>query len=69
MKAHGLAELHPVFPLMAQLEAELCSCRREVYCYVMQHDAAWLQKVEAHVRKEKAPRARRREGAGCGRGG
>ena len=51
-----------MFPLVAQLEGELRSCRREVYCYVMQHDAAWLQKVEAHVRKEKAPSRRARGG-------
>ena len=40
------------------------------------HDAVWLQKVEAHVRTEnegkedaEPARARRWEGAGCGRGG
>ena len=42
---------------MARLERELCGCRCEVYLYMRQHDAAWLEtveRVEAHVHKEKA---------------
>ena len=72
----GLVESHAVFPLMAQLERELRNCRREAYLYMKRHDAVWLQKVEAHVRTEnegkedaEPARARRWEGAGCGRGG
>ena len=30
LAVHGLMEEHPMFPLMAQLEKELRSCRREV---------------------------------------
>ena len=47
-----------------------------VYRYMGRHDAAWLAKVEAHVREAKAGEAlrrhgpaRRREGARGGRGG
>ena len=74
LEAHGLAETIPMFPLMAQLESELRICRHEVYLFTRQHDPAWLEKAEAHVRKEKAPtpdpaRARRRGAADCGRGG
>jgi hypothetical protein len=45
---------------MARLERELCGCRCEVYLYMRQHDAAWLEtveRVEAHVHKEKAEEA------------
>ena len=47
---------HPTLPLVAQLEAELRACRREVYAYVRQHDAAWLRGVEDHVRRAEALR-------------
>ena len=39
LAAQGLQALHPTLPLVAQLEAELRVCRREVYAYVRQHDA------------------------------
>ena len=51
---------------MQQLETELRKCRREVYVYKKQHDAAWLTKVEAHRRKEKAQALRPRV-SGLGR--
>ena len=50
LAAHGLQDGRPAFPLMAKLEEELRGCRREVYLYMRQHDAAWLARVEAHVR-------------------
>ena len=53
-----------MFPLMAQLESELRICRHEVYLFMRQHDPAWLEKAEAHVRKEKAPTPRARGGGG-----
>ena len=37
-------------------------CRREVYLYMRQHDPAWLARVEAHVREEKAKEAPSRRG-------
>ena len=49
LEAQGLQASHPTLPLVAQLEAELRACRREVYAYVQQHDAAWLRGVEDHV--------------------
>ena len=49
---------------MAQLERELRICRREVYPFMKEHDPAWLEKAEAHVRKEKAPTPRARGGGG-----
>ena len=64
LEAHGLAETIPMFPLMAKLESELRICRREVYLFMRQHDPAWLEKAEAHVRKEKAPTPRARGGGG-----
>ena len=64
LEAHGLTEGHTVFPLMAQLERELRMCRRQVYLYMKQHDPVWLETVEAHVRKEKAPSPRARGGGG-----
>ena len=64
LEAHGLTEGHTVFPLMAQLERELRTCRRQVYLYMKQHDPVWLGTVEAHVRKEKAPNPRARVGGG-----
>ena len=67
LAAHGLAEEHPMLPLMVQLERELRGCRREVYRYMGRHDAAWLAKVEAHVREAKAGEALRRHGPGGGR--
>ena len=51
LAAHGLVEEYLMFPLMVQLERELRGCRREVYRYMGQHDAAWLAGVEAHVRE------------------
>ena len=45
-----------MLPLVAQLEAELRECRREVYSYVQRHDAAWLRGVEDHVRRAEARR-------------
>tara|TARA_B110001469_G_scaffold110783_1_gene112618 strand:+ start:743 stop:904 length:162 start_codon:yes stop_codon:yes gene_type:complete len=53
---------------MARLERELCGCRCEVYLYMRQHDAAWLEtveRVEAHVHKRRR-RRRRRAGARAG---
>ena len=50
----------------AARETELRKCRREVYVYKKQHDAAWLTKVEAHRRKEKAQALRPRV-SGLGR--
>ena len=47
---------------MASLEGELRGCRREVYRYMKQNDAAWLARVEAHVRKEKGKEAPSRRG-------
>ena len=62
LAAHGLQDGRPAFPLMAKLEEELRGCRREVYLYMRQHDAAWLARVEAHVRKEKVKEAPSRRG-------
>ena len=63
LAAQGLQASHPALPLVAQLEAELRVCRREVYTYgtgpvryVRQHDAAWLRGVEDHVRGAEALR-------------
>ena len=50
---------------MARLERELRMCRREVYLYMRQHDPVWLETVETHVRKEKAPSPRARGGGGA----
>jgi hypothetical protein len=66
LAAHGLVEEYLMFPLMVQLERELRGCRREVYRYMGQHDAAWLAGVEAHVREARAGEALRRHGAGGG---
>ena len=67
LAAHGLMEEHPVLPLMTRLEKELRGCRREVYLHMGQRDAAWLAKVETHVREEKAGEALSRRGCGGGR--
>ena len=64
LAAQGLQESRPVLPLVAQLEAELRECRREVYAYVQRHDAAWLRGVEDHVRKAEARRPGARAVAG-----
>ena len=56
LEAQGLQASHPTLPLVAQLEAELRVCRREVYAYVQRHDAAWLRGVEDHVRGAEALR-------------
>ena len=45
-------------------KSELRICRHEVYLFMRQHDPAWLEKAEAHVRKEKAPTPRARGGGG-----
>ena len=37
LEAQGLQASHPTLPLVAQLEAELRVCRREVYAYVQRH--------------------------------
>ena len=50
LAAQGLQESRPVLPLVAQLEAGLQVCRRDVYAYVRQHDAAWLRGVEGRPR-------------------
>ena len=55
LAAQGLRASHQTLPLVAQLEAELRVCRREVYAYVQQHDAAWLRGVEDHVRTGRVP--------------
>ena len=56
LAAQGLRASHQTLPLVAQLEAELRVCRREVYAYVQQHDSAWLRGVEDHVRRAEALR-------------
>jgi hypothetical protein len=64
LEAQRLQASHPTLPLVEQLEAELRGCRREVYAYVRQHDAAWLRGVEDHVRGAEALRSGNRAVAG-----